>query len=49
VKKDQTQNDIKAVLEYLWHDEQKHYEEAPSRKHIYLVMRRLAKRINYSQ
>jgi len=38
---------LKIVLNYLWRDEQRHYQENPSKNHIYSVLRRLAKRIEY--
>jgi hypothetical protein len=41
--------DLSRLLDYLWQDEQKHYTGGPSKDHIYLVMRRLAKRIRYEQ
>ncbi|GEM_PF-1714619 len=44
---EQMAEDIKAVLDYLWKDEQKHYQENPCKEHIYSVLRRLAKRIGY--
>jgi hypothetical protein len=37
--------DIRTVIDYLWHDEKRHYKETPSRNHIYLVLRRLAREI----
>ena len=43
----QEKEDLKIVLHYLWRDEQKHYQETPAQNHIYLVLRRLAKRIEY--
>jgi len=39
--------DLKIFLNYLWHDEERHYQESPSKDHIYIVLRRLAKRIDY--
>lgn len=40
--------DIKIILDYLWRDEEKHYQESwPCRKHIFVVLKRLAKRIWY--
>ena len=44
----QEEKDIKIVLEYLWLDEQKHYQENSCEGHIYSVLKRLAKRIGYS-
>jgi hypothetical protein len=43
----QEEKDIKIVLDYLWQDEQKHYQENQSKNHVYSVLRRLAKRIGY--
>ncbi len=40
-------DDLRQLLGYLYHDEQKHYMGCPSRDHIYLVIRRLAKHIGY--
>lgn len=35
-------NDIKAVVEYLWKDEEKHFEESDDKSnHIFLVLQRL--------
>lgn len=47
MRNNQTQQDIKKVLDYLWHDEKKDYCCNRSRKHIYLALRRLAKAIKY--
>ncbi len=47
--KKQLKEDIKTILNYLWNDEQKHYQENPSKNHIYTVLRRLAKRIEYKE
>ena len=35
--------DLSVLLEYLWHDEKLHYMACPGKKHIYLVIKRLAK------
>lgn len=43
----QEKNDLRIVLNYLWRDEQKHHQENPSTDHIYIILRRLAKRIEY--
>jgi hypothetical protein len=43
-----TKQDIGLVLDYLWHDEEKHYQESGyRRKHIFKILRRLAKTIQY--
>jgi len=39
--------DLKIILEYLWRDERKHYQEKPCKNHIYTILRRLAKRVGY--
>lgn len=39
--------DVKILVNYLWKDEQLHYQSARSKNHIYLVLRRLAKSIEY--
>ena len=41
--------DLSVLLEYLWHDEKLHYMECPGKKHIYLVMRRVAKGMDIVQ
>ncbi len=45
----QEKEDLKIVLDYLWYDEQRHYLEwgGYPKNHIYQVLKRLAKRINY--
>jgi hypothetical protein len=43
----QTKEDLKIILDYLWIDEQKHYQESPDKSHIYCVLKRLAKKIEY--
>ncbi len=40
-----TKNNIKTVINYLWKDEQKHYEEYITPDHIYLVLKELKKTI----
>ncbi len=40
-----TVNDIQKVIDYLWQDEERHYQEEPCKGHIFLVMKRLAKKI----
>ena len=39
--------DIKALINYLWHDESKHYSEYPRKDHIFLVLKRLAREIDH--
>ncbi|MBI4706375.1 MAG: hypothetical protein HY761_00415 [Candidatus Omnitrophica bacterium] len=42
------EQDIKAVLDYLWHDEKRHYQESKyCSKHIFRTLVRLAKTIKY--
>lgn len=40
-------DDLKQLLDYVYRDEQKHCIGGPSRNHIYLIIRRLAKHIGY--
>jgi len=45
---EQAEKDLKVVLEYLWHDEERSYSETGYRKnHIFRVLKRLAKTIKY--
>ena len=45
---DQLKKDVKILLDYLWHDEEKHYQEnSYPRKHIFQIVKRLAKAIKY--
>ena len=39
--------DIKVLLDYMWRDEETHYQSAPSKNHIFVVLRRLAKGVGY--
>ena len=42
------EKDLKIVLEYLWRDEKKNYSECGySKKHIFCVLKRLAKSVKY--
>lgn len=45
----QIKQDVKAVLDYLWQDEERHYQECGGypKKHIFHVLKRLAKNIGY--
>ena len=48
MQKDQTNEDIKVILNYLWRDEKKHYGEWDYPKdHIFRILKRLAKAIDY--
>lgn len=40
-------DDLKKLLDYVYRDERKDYVCCPSRNHIYLIIRRLAKRVGY--
>jgi len=42
-----TKKDIKTVLDYLWHDEEIHYHCGPSKRHVFIVLRRLTKDVKY--
>jgi uncharacterized protein YdaU (DUF1376 family) len=39
--------DVKVVLEYMWRDEERHYQEGPCKNHIFVILRRLAKRVGF--
>ena len=39
--------DLRILLDYLWYDESKHYQGGSARNHIFLVMKRLAKEIQF--
>jgi uncharacterized protein YdaU (DUF1376 family) len=39
--------DVKIILDYLWSDEETHYQSAPCKKHIFSVLKRLAKKTGY--
>ena len=41
-------DDLKKLLDYVYSDERRHYIGCPSRNHIYLIIRRLAKHIGYN-
>ncbi len=41
----QFKNDLSVLLDYLWQDEKNHYEASPAKNHIYLRMKRLAKKV----
>ena len=37
---------IKQLIAYVWEDEQRHYEETPEKKHIFLALQELKKLID---
>jgi hypothetical protein len=41
--------DVKLILDYLWRDEEKHYQEIgkESKEHVFQVLKRLAKNTGY--
>jgi len=39
--------DIKIILKYLWKDEETHYQSDPCKNHIFVVLKRVAKKIGY--
>jgi len=39
--------DLLTLIDYVWHDEEKHYEENPVKDHIYLPIKRIAEAIGY--
>lgn len=42
-------DDLRAVLDYLWQDESRHYAEGPSKSHIFRTLKRLAKEVGYKR
>ena len=42
---EELRNNIKTVVEYLWKDEKKHYEENKAENNIYCVLREIKKAI----
>lgn len=44
---DTEKEDIKVLLDYMWRDEEAHYQSAPSNKHIFIILKRLAKKIGH--
>ncbi len=46
---EQVRQNIKIVLDYLWHDEEKHYQEleGSSKEHIFRVLEKLAKDVGH--
>ena len=47
IKSKKLKADLVKVVDYLWHDEQKHYMGCPSKYHIYVTIRRIAKAVRY--
>ena len=41
VLNEELKSNIKKVIEYLWEDEKKHYEEDKVKNHIYLVLKEI--------
>ena len=41
------QADLKKVLDYMWKDEETHYQASPSKNHIFVVLKRVAKKVGY--
>ena len=37
---------INLLLDYMWEDEKRHYEENPSDHHIFVIMKRIREEIN---
>ena len=46
---EQVKQNIKIVLDYLWHDEEKHYQELGGfpKEHIFRVLKKLAKDVGH--
>jgi len=49
MKKTKLKKDLAILLDYLWHDEKRHYNEGLTRKHIFMTMKRLARGIGYKK
>jgi hypothetical protein len=45
--KSQVKNDIRMILDYLWTDEKRDYLSYRSKKHVFVVLKRLAKEVGY--
>ena len=40
----QVKQDVKIIVDYIWHDEERHYRESGyDKRHIFRVLKRLAK------
>lgn len=44
---DREKVDLKLLLDYMWSDEETHYLSSPRKNHIFVVLKRLAKRVGY--
>lgn len=47
MKAQDIKKDLKVIVDYLWHDEARHYEESRRKDHIFLTLKRLVKKINH--
>lgn len=48
MKLNRENEEIRIILDYLWHDEEKDYEASDEKgQHIFAVLQRVAKRIGY--
>lgn len=43
----QEKKQIKTLLDYMWADEETHYQALPRKDHIFVILKSLAKRIGY--
>lgn len=39
--------DLKILLDYMWRDEETHYQSSSRKNHIFTILKRLAKRVGY--
>jgi len=39
--------DLKKLLDYMWSDEETHYQASPSKDHLFVVLKRVAKKVGY--
>ncbi len=44
---DQEKKEIKTLLDYMWSDEETHYQSSPCKDHIFVVLKSLARKVGY--
>ena len=47
MKKIRLKDDLAFLLDYLWHDEEKDYGCNRAKNHVFVIMKRVAKKIGY--
>lgn len=43
---DELKSNIQQIVNYLWNDEKRHYEESPCKNHIFMTLKELKKAID---